>query len=102
MANNGSTAIDVKEMFSIANVRQLAAPILVIMVLGMMVLPLPPLVLDLLFTFNLAMAIMVLLVAMYTKKPLDFSSFPTVLLTTTLLRLSLNVASSRIVLLDGH
>ncbi len=102
MAANGSNAIDLKQIFSVANIRQLAAPILVILVLGMMVLPLPPLVLDLLFTFNLAMAIMVLLVAMYTKKPLDFSSFPTVLLTTTLLRLSLNVASSRIVLLEGH
>ncbi len=99
---NGSNAIDLKRVFSIANLRQLAAPILVIMVLGMMVLPLPPLALDLLFTFNLAMAIMVLLVAMYTKKPLDFSAFPTVLLTTTLLRLSLNVASSRVVLLEGH
>ena len=68
----------------------------------MMVLPLPAFVLDLMFTFNIAVSVMVMLVAMYTKKPLDFSVFPTVLLVTTLLRLSLNVASTRVVLLDGH
>jgi flagellar biosynthesis protein FlhA len=72
------------------------------MILGMMVLPLPPFLLDLFFTFNIAFSVMVLLVSMYTKKPLDFSVFPTVLLVTTLLRLSLNVASTRIVLLEGH
>jgi flagellar biosynthesis protein FlhA len=89
-------------MFSPANVRQLAAPLLIVMILAMMVLPLPPFLLDLLFTFNIALAVMVLLVAMYTMKPLDFSVFPTVLLVTTLLRLSLNVASTRVVLLEGH
>ncbi len=68
----------------------------------MMVLPLPSFVLDLFFTFNIAMAVMVLMVAMYTRRPLDFSVFPTVLLITTLLRLSLNVASTRIVLINGH
>jgi flagellar biosynthesis protein FlhA len=67
----------------------------------MMVLPLPPFVLDVFFTFNIAISVMVLLVAMYTMKPLDFSIFPTVLLVTTLLRLSLNVASTRVVLLQG-
>jgi len=94
--------MDLKQLLSAANIRQLAAPILVVMILGMMVLPLPPFLLDLLFTFNLAVAVMVLLVAMYTKKPLEFSAFPTVLLVTTLLRLSLNVASTRVVLLRGH
>jgi flagellar biosynthesis protein FlhA len=68
----------------------------------MMVLPLPPFVLDVFFTFNIAISVMVLLVAMYTMRPLDFSIFPTVLLVTTLLRLSLNVASTRIILLQGH
>jgi flagellar biosynthesis protein FlhA len=67
-----------------------------------MVLPLPPFVLDVFFTFNIAISVMVLLVAMYTMRPLDFSIFPTVLLVTTLLRLSLNVASTRIILLQGH
>jgi flagellar biosynthesis protein FlhA len=68
----------------------------------MMVLPLPPFLLDILFTFNIALAIMVLLVAMNTTKILDFAVFPTVLLISTLLRLSLNVASTRVVLLEGH
>jgi flagellar biosynthesis protein FlhA len=83
-------------------VRGLAGPILIVMILSMMVLPLPPFLLDILFTFNIALAIMVLMVAMNTTKPLDFAIFPTVLLITTLLRLSLNVASARIVLLKGH
>src|SRR5687767_5133056 len=79
-----------------------AGPLLIVLILGMMVLPLPPLLLDFLFTFNIALAIIVLLVAMTTLKPLDFAVFPTVLLLTTLLRLSLNVASTRVVLLNGH
>ncbi len=95
-------ALPLRAMFSAGNVRQLAAPLLIVMILAMMVLPLPPFLLDLLFTFNIALAVMVLLVAMYTMKPLDFSVFPTVLLVTTLLRLSLNVASTRVVLLEGH
>ncbi|MEI6972902.1 MAG: FHIPEP family type III secretion protein, partial [bacterium] len=84
------------------NLRQMLAPVLIIFILSMMVLPLPPFVLDVFFTFNIAISVMVLLVAMYTLRPLDFSIFPTVLLVTTLLRLSLNVASTRIVLLQGH
>ncbi|CAG1019550.1 Flagellar biosynthesis protein FlhA [Burkholderiaceae bacterium] len=83
-------------------IRALMAPLFIIMVLAMMVLPLPPLALDLLFTFNIAMALMVMIVAAYMVRPLDFSAFPTVILLTTLLRLSLNVASSRVVLLEGH
>jgi len=94
--------LTLRGMFGGGNLRQLGAPLLIIMILSMMVLPLPPVLLDLFFTFNIAMAVMVLMVAMYTKKPLDFSIFPTVLLVTTLLRLSLNVASTRIVLLEGH
>ncbi|WP_300330944.1 flagellar biosynthesis protein FlhA [Accumulibacter sp.] len=82
--------------------RQLAGPLLILLILAMMVLPLPPLVLDLFFTFNIAISVIVMLVAMSVMKPLDFSVFPTVLLITTLLRLSLNVASTRVVLLDGH
>ena len=82
--------------------RGLAGPVLIIMLLAMMVLPLPPFVLDMFFTFNIAFSIMVLLVGMYTVKPLDFAVFPTVLLVTTLLRLSLNIASTRVVLLEGH
>ena len=85
-----------------AHARILAGPILIVMVLGMMVLPLPTFLLDLLFTFNIALSVMILLVAMFTRKPLDFAAFPAVLLFATLLRLSLNVASTRVVLLHGH
>ena len=84
------------------NLRSMAGPILIIMILAMMVLPLPPMLLDVLFTFNIAVAVMVLLISMNTTKALDFLSFPTILLITTLLRLSLNVASTRVVLLEGH
>ncbi|MEW6513269.1 MAG: flagellar biosynthesis protein FlhA [Pseudomonadota bacterium] len=84
------------------NLKALAAPTLIILILAMLVLPLPSFMLDLFFTFNIALSVMVMLVALYTLKPLDFSVFPTVLLVTTLLRLSLNVASTRIVLLEGH
>ncbi len=91
-----------RDFFKQSGVRGLAGPLLIVMVLAMMVLPLPPFLLDILFTFNIAVAIMVLLVSMNTLKPLDFSVFPTLLLLTTLLRLSLNVASTRIVLLEGH
>ncbi|TAM54017.1 MAG: flagellar biosynthesis protein FlhA [Paraburkholderia sp.] len=90
------------QMLSGANLRALAGPILICMILGMMILPLPPFLLDLLFTFNIALSVMVLLVSMYTQKPLDFAAFPAVLLFSTLLRLSLNVASTRVVLLEGH
>ena len=80
----------------------LAAPMLVITILSMMVLPLPPWMLDTFFTLNITLALIVMTVAAYMKRPLDFSVFPTVLLLTTLLRLSLNVASTRVVLLEGH
>ncbi len=82
--------------------QRLAAPVLIILILAMMILPLPTIMLDMLFTFNIALAMIVLLISLYTLKPLEFSIFPTVLLVTTLLRLSLNVASTRIVLLEGH
>lgn len=82
--------------------RQMAGPVLIMLILTMMVLPLPAFVLDLFFTFNIAISVIVMLVAMSVIKPLDFSVFPSVLLVTTLLRLSLNVASTRVVLLEGH
>src|SRR5262245_55295727 len=82
--------------------KALTAPIFIVMVLAMMVLPLPAFALDLFFTFNIALALMVMLVAANMVKPLDFAAFPTILLVTTLLRLSLNVASTRVVLMEGH
>jgi flagellar biosynthesis protein FlhA len=80
----------------------LGAPVLLLMILAMMVVPLAPLVLDLLFTFNIAMAIVILLAVIYVMRPLEFSAFPSILLMVTLLRLALNVASARVVLLHGH
>ena len=80
----------------------LAAPIIIILLLSMMILPLPAFVLDVFFSFNIALAVIVLLTSLYTVKPLDFMAFPTILLVSTMLRLSLNVASTRIVLTEGH
>ncbi len=85
-----------------AAVKTLTLPTFVVLMLAMMVLPLPPFVLDLLFTFNIALALIVMMVAAQMVKPLDFAALPTVLLVTTLMRLSLNVASTRVVLLNGH
>lgn len=85
-----------------ASNKSFAAPLIIIMLLAMMILPLPAIALDVLFTFNIALSILVLLIGLQTSKPLDFLAFPTVLLVTTMLRLSLNVASTRIVLTEGH
>src|SRR3977135_1152196 len=82
--------------------KALAAPLLIIMMLSMIMLPLPPFALDILFSFNIALSVIVLLTSMYTVKPLDFIAFPAVLLVSTMLRLSLNVASTRVVLTEGH
>src|ERR1700749_4735797 len=80
----------------------LGVPLLVMVILAMMVLPLPAFLLDILFTFNISLSIMILLAVIYVRRALEFASFPTVLLGATLLRLGLNVASTRIVLMNGH
>jgi flagellar biosynthesis protein FlhA len=80
----------------------LAGPAAFVLILAMVVVPLPPFLLDLLFTFNICFALMILLAALYTARPTDFSAFPTLLLLTTLMRLSLNVAAARVILLDGY
>jgi flagellar biosynthesis protein FlhA len=82
--------------------KALAGPVMIIMMLAMMILPLPGFALDIFFSFNIALAIIILLTSFYTVKPLDFMVFPTVLLVSTMLRLSLNVASTRVVLTEGH
>ncbi len=82
--------------------RGLGAPLVILMLLAMIVLPLPPFLLDLFFTFNIALSLVVLLVVVYALRPLDFGLFPSILLVATLLRLALNVASTRVVLLEGH
>lgn len=80
----------------------LGAPLLLIVVLGMMMLPIPTIFLDFFFTFNIAISLVVLLVTIYTLRPLEFAVFPTIILVATLLRLALNVASTRVVLMHGH
>lgn len=82
--------------------KALVAPLIIIILLSMMILPLPTFMLDVFFSFNIALSIIVLLIGLQTKKALDFIAFPTILLLTTMLRLSLNVASTRVVLSDGH
>jgi len=96
------TIQNVKKLLSELHLTGLGAPFLVLLMLVMMVLPIPTVGLDLLFTFNIALSLIVLLVTVYTRRPLEFSSFPTVLLVATMLRLSLNIASTRVVLLEGH
>ncbi|MFT5351763.1 MAG: flagellar biosynthesis protein FlhA, partial [Gammaproteobacteria bacterium] len=90
--------------FNLSNVNRmgLGAPFLVMLMMSMMVIPLSPFLLDMLFTFNISLSLIVLLAVIYSNRPLEFAVFPTVLLIATLLRLSLNVASTRVVLLDGH
>jgi flagellar biosynthesis protein FlhA len=102
MATNSTTLGGLQAVFGRISSSQMAAPLLILMILAMMVLPLPAFILDILFTFNIAISVLVLLIAVNTQKTLDFSVFPTVLLVTTLLRLSLNVASTRIVMIEGH
>jgi flagellar biosynthesis protein FlhA len=82
--------------------RGLGAPLLLLALIGMMVVPMAPLALDLLFSFNIALSFVILMAVVYVARPLEFSAFPTVLLLATLLRLALNVASTRVVLLHGH
>ena len=80
----------------------LGVPLLVMVMLAMMVLPLPPFLLDVLFTFNISLSLVILLAVIYVRRALEFAAFPTVLLAATLLRLALNVASTRVVLINGH
>ncbi|MEI8609656.1 flagellar biosynthesis protein FlhA [Enterovibrio sp. Hal110] len=88
--------------FKIGVMPAIGAPVLVLSALAMVVLPVPAFLLDMFFSFNIALSLVVLLVTIYTRRPLDFAAFPTVLLIATLLRLALNVASTRVVLLHGH
>ncbi len=90
------------QAFAALRKTHVGVPILLLSVLAMIILPLSPLVLDVLFTFNIVLAVIVLLVAVNSNRPLDFAVFPTILLVTTLMRLTLNVASTRVVLLHGH
>lgn len=88
--------------FAGVGLSNLGSPLLVLLILLMMIIPLAPFALDMMFTFNITLSLIVLLAVIYSKRPLEFAAFPTVILIATLLRLSLNVASTRIVLLEGH
>jgi len=81
---------------------EFGVPLFLLVLLAMMILPIPPFILDVIFTFNISLALVVILASIYVDRPLDFSVFPTVLLIATLLRLALNIASTRVVLLEGH
>ena len=94
---------EVRQKGLVADVAKgLGVPLLLITMLAMVIVPLPPFALDVLFTFNIALAVAILLTAVYVGRPLEFGVFPTILLIVTLLRLALNIASTRVVLLDGH
>ncbi|WP_373020380.1 flagellar biosynthesis protein FlhA [Thiomicrorhabdus sp.] len=97
--------MDLQQLF--ANIKQnftrgLGVPIAVLALLGMVTIPLPPMLLDVFFTFNIALSLVVLMVTLYAKRPLDFAIFPTIILLATLFRLALNIASTRVILLEGH
>ena len=97
-------AVDVAASRGLRSLAQgnIGIPVLLLVLLAMMTLPVPPFLLDVSFTFNIALSLVVLLVSVYSLRPLDFAAFPTILLVSTLLRLALNVASTRVVLLEGH
>ncbi len=92
----------IRQRLSGFELKGLGIPFLVLLIMAMLVVPLPPMLLDLLFTFNILVSVMVIMVAIGTRKPLEFSSFPSVLLFATMLRLALNVASTRVILVNGH
>jgi flagellar biosynthesis protein FlhA len=98
--NNVATVLGVGNLFGMLS--GIGAPLLVIIILSMVILPLPPIILDVFFTFNISLSLIVMLAVVYTRRPLEFAVFPTVLLIATLLRLALNIASTRVVLLHGH
>ena len=90
------------QSFSLAALRDIGMPLLVLLIIALLILPLPTFLLDILFTINIIVGLMIVMIALNTRHPLEFSSFPSVLLIATLLRLGLNVASTRIVLVNGH
>jgi flagellar biosynthesis protein FlhA len=96
------TLSTIRQNLSKFDLSGLSIPVVVLVIMAMLVLPLPPLLLDFLFTFNIMCSLVVIMIAISTRKPLEFSSFPTVLLFATMLRLALNVASTRVILVHGH
>jgi flagellar biosynthesis protein FlhA len=99
---NTLTLSSIRQSLSGFSIKGLGIPALVLLITAMLVLPFPPWLLDILFTFNIATSLLIIMIAIGTRKPLEFSSFPSVLLFATMLRLGLNVASTRVVLVNGH
>ena len=99
---NALSLSTIRQNLSAFDFSGLGIPALVLMIMAMLVLPLHPLLLDILFTFNIVAALVIVMISIGTRKPLEFSSFPTVLLFATMLRLALNVASTRVILVNGH
>lgn len=97
-----SSALTQVKRLKFSQLKGIGTPFLVMAALGMVILPMPAFLLDILFSFNIALSLIVLLITVYTLKPLEFGSFPAILLIATILRLALNVASTRVVLLEGH
>ena len=96
------TLTNFRHQLSIFPLSSLVIPIIVLLVLSLLVLPIPPVLLDVFFTFNIILALLIIMVAIHTATPMDFSSFPIIVLFATVMRLGLNVASTRVVLLEGH
>ena len=99
---NTLTLSSIRQSLNGFSIKGLGIPALVLLITAMLVLPFPPWLLDILFTFNIATSLLIIMIAIGTRKPLEFSSFPSVLLFATMLRLGLNVASTRVVLVNGH
>ena len=96
------TLTNFRHQMSVFPLSSLVIPIIVLLVLSLLVLPIPPMLLDVFFTFNIILALLIIMVAIHTATPMDFSSFPIIVLFATVMRLGLNVASTRVVLLEGH
>ena len=102
MAVASFTVSDLRQFAGNVSWSSLAMPTVVLIVLAMLVLPMPPIMLDIFFTFNILLALLIIMVGLNSSEPLDFSAFPPIILWSTMLRLGLNVASTRVVLLEGH
>ena len=96
------TLTNFRHQLSVFPLSSLVIPVIVLLVLSLLVLPIPPMLLDVFFTFNIILALLIIMVAIHTATPMDFSSFPIIVLFATVMRLGLNVASTRVVLLEGH
>ena len=102
MASSSFTLSDLRQLSLDIPWQSLAMPVVIVWILTMLILPLPPFMLDIFFTLNILLALLIIMVALNTSSTLEFSSFPTIILFATMLRLGLNVASTRVVLLEGH